>query len=247
MAIFKQLSYAKTGTEYDFWQGILDIITDLDSNIRIEDASGNLTTVEAQLENRSSSYKAAFYLNFGNGIIYRLQRGYANNNRNDQIGSFDAGGGQNSYWWDGSFAIDDIGTRKTGIAYIKSPNFTWFGLCPWNGNVSGVGRSAARLTVGNEVYAKSVQYNVPINNVVFNGRNSAVTFASFFTYASPAGELDYLNKAIFMSGGQKAFETEDILTCSNVSTFSTLSFNGRSYLAIGPNALIELTDEEETE
>lgn len=252
MGIFRQFVYAKNGTELEFWQGLLDIITSLDDGIRIEDANGDLTTVEAQLEDRTSASQATFYCNFGNGVIYRLGRAYSNNNRSDQVFIWDNLGSRTGAWWNGNYMIDDVATRSVFVAYIKSDNFVWFGISAWNSNISGIYRSATRLTIDGNVYAKSTQNNIPIpspsnnaNNDTFVGENSSGIFAPFFTFADTAGNISYINKAIFINGGVKQFETEDIKTCSNVSLWSTIALpDGRNFLAVGNNAMVELDTEE---
>lgn len=244
MGIFRQFVYSKQGTELEFWQGLLDIITGLDENIRIQDHTGELTTVAAQFADRTSSSRAEFYCNFGNGIIFRMERAYSNNMRNDQVFYYDNTGSRVGAWWNGNFNVDTVATRSVFVAYIKSENFVWFGLAAYNSNLSGVYRAASRLTVDGNVYAKSIQSNNPMSGT-FVGENSSAEFMPFFTYAEPSGTISYINKAIFVNGGVRQFETSNIMTCTNVSTFSTLSFNGRNYLAIGTNALLELTDEED--
>lgn len=253
MAIFKQFVYAKQGTEYDFWNGLFDIITGLDEGIRIEDANGNLTTVDAQLEDRTSASQATFYCNFGNGVIYRLGRAYSNNASTDQVFIRDNLGSLAGAWWNGRYMIDDVATRSVFVAYIKSENFVWFGISAFNSNISGINRAATRLKVNGNVYAKSTQNNIPVptpsnvpNNDTFIGENSSVVFAPFFNFAEEAGKISYINKAVFVNGGARQFETEEIKTCSNVPLWSSIALpDGKNYLAIGTNAMIELDAEEE--
>jgi hypothetical protein len=245
MTKFAQFVYSKVSNELDWWQGLLDIVTGLDSGIQVKGPDRQPTTVAEQFADRTSAGRAQFYLDFGNNVVYRMERCYNNNQRSDQVLMFDNSGSRSNAWWNGSFDVDQIATRQVFVAYIKSENFVWFGITAWNGNLSGINRAASRLTVGDNVYAKSVSNNNPISGDFIGSNSTAARFLTFFTYAETAGTLSYINKAIFISGGVKQFETEDILTCTTIPLFSTLSFNGRNYLAIGTNALLELKPEDE--
>lgn len=67
------------------------------------------------------------------------------------------------------------------------------------------------------------------------------TFLSRFSYAAPAGQIDYIKSAIYQSNNQKTIENRAIYDCTTVTTGSTVSLKDGAYLAIGPHQLVKVS------
>lgn len=67
------------------------------------------------------------------------------------------------------------------------------------------------------------------------------TFLSRFSYAAPAGEIDYIKSSIYMNNDTKQFENRAIYDCTSVNVGDTVSLNDGSYVAVGPHQLVKVS------
>lgn len=242
MAIFKQFLYTNTGTEIDFMQGLIDLICGLDEDITVEDADGNPTTVAAQYADLTSASTANFYFNFGNGQKMRLRRNFANNAGCRNFVLY----GRNSVL----YSLNDLGviaegTRSFLIVYLKSENFIALWIGAYNDiSIANTKGSALVLKTANDRFANA-QYDINVLNYALVGSDTTVTYSPLFQYAQAAGNVDFIDHAAFVSGGVKAFDSEELYSCSTVPQWSTILLgNGRTCFAIAANALVPLDEEE---
>lgn len=239
MAIFKQFLYTNTGTEIDFMQCLVDLICGLDEDITIEDASGNPTTIANQYADLSTT--PDFFLNLGNGVKLEFKRPRASTSgTSDYLVN-----GNNYVAWGNSYQTTSAGTRSFFIAYLKSENLKVL----WIGNYSNTAISGARTSflivkTANDSFV-NMQNNVNVLNYALVGSDTSVTYSPLFQYAQAAGNVDFIDHAAFVSGGVKAFDSEEFYSCSTVSQWSTILLgNGRTCFAIAANALVPLDEEE---
>lgn len=249
MAIFKQFTYTKTGTEIEFLQGFIDLICGLDSDITCEDINGNETTAAAQFADLSSNSRADIFFNFGNALKIEFRRAASNasstygyqiiNNGTQLLTLRYASSGTN---------VTTSAERSFFISYIKSSNVIALWLA--NYNVSAIANATytlMRIKTANDNYLMNAYSNNPIGGT-FTNDNSSVVLSTVLPYACVAGSVDIIEKTIFTSGGVKALEITDIKSCSTVSQFSSIALpNGKNYFAIGTNNLVEIEDEDDEE
>ena len=115
----------------------------------------------------------------------------------------------------------------------------WLGSYNTN-NINSTICSAALLKTSNDCFGVSVTGRNPLGAALV-GNDSSAVYSPFFQYAADAGHIDFIEKSVFASGGTKVLETQSIKSCSTVPQFSSIALpNGKNYLAIGTNALVEV-------
>ena len=67
------------------------------------------------------------------------------------------------------------------------------------------------------------------------------TFLSRFTYAAPAGQIDYIKSCIYQSSGEKVFENRAIYDSTTVTVGDTVSLKDGSYVAVGAHQLVKVS------
>lgn len=67
------------------------------------------------------------------------------------------------------------------------------------------------------------------------------TFLSRFSYAAPAGSIDYIKSSIYQSGNIRSFENMAIYDCTTVTTGDTVSLKDGAYVAVGPHQLVKVS------
>lgn len=244
MAEFRQFVYTNTGTEIDFMEGLVDLICGLDSSITVVDVNGNPTTVAEQYEERSSTNIPQFIFEFGTGFNLGIKRNNTTDNPVDKI-QVGVGSGTNiSYkgsFWGGNFAIDTDASRGQYIAYLKSDTMIGIWIGAYTGSfTSSVSASILKLITPTANYVGGVISNaVMTSNFISN--NSTSTLYTLLSYNAGAGNIDYINHSMFMSGGAKSFAFPDIYSCSTVSIGTSIALpNGKNYFAIGTNSMVEV-------
>ena len=247
MAIFRQFSYTNNGTEIEFAQGLIDLICGLDEGITCEDVNGDPTTAAAAYSDLTSASKATFVFNFGNNVKMKFERNSTNNSTaNGYKIYYTQSNSVNTYWFNNSSAVNATGARTYFISYIKSENL----IVLWLGGfavvtVSNANFSAMILRNSTNSFSALIN-NVNILNQTLVGGGKSVTYSPLFQYSAEAGKIDYVDHAPFISGGSKQFDTEEILSCSTVSQFSSIALpDGRNFFAISTNAMVEISEEEE--
>jgi hypothetical protein len=66
-------------------------------------------------------------------------------------------------------------------------------------------------------------------------------FSKMINFAAPAGNIAYSSIAPLSNGGSLALYAAGILSCSTVAPFSSIALpNGKNYIAIDSNAMIEI-------
>lgn len=74
-----------------------------------------------------------------------------------------------------------------------------------------------------------------------DGVDAPGTFLSRFSYAAPAGSIDYIKSSIYQSGNVRSFENTAIYDCTTVTTGDTVSLKDGAYVAIGPHQLVKVS------
>jgi hypothetical protein len=243
MAEIKQYLYTNTGTEIDFIQGLVNIILELYPTATLEDANGDPTTVADQYTDLTSASKAEFYIRFGN-VRLRMYRDATNNAAASAYRFSAITEGRVFYMYTGQKPTVSA-TRKYLITSVKSDNF----FILWIGKYDDVSTSQAPASI--------MLIKQPNNNNFITSNNSATVlnefrngtisanYASMFGYSAGAGNLEYVEKAVFKSGEAKVFELEDLKSCTIVPAYSSLALpDGRLFYAVASNAMVEITEEE---
>ena len=245
MAVFRQFLYTNNGNEIAFMQGFVDLILNLGVDIKVEDASGNEITVADAYSDLTSATMATFYLNFGAGNRIKFRRGNHNATNIDHFWVSDAAESFNlRVYFGGDMTIGATVARSFYVTYIKSENFFafWFG----DYNISSISSSKinfSRVINAGEKYFELASGINPLSNN-YLGNNISGKITSFLNYAAPAGYIDYVDSAPFISGGTKQFEISEVKQCSTIPQFSSISLpNGKNYLAIHTNAMVEVDPE----
>lgn len=249
MAEIKQFLYTNNGTEIEFMQGFRDLICSLGDNITCEDPNGNPVTDVSTRYADTSGY-ADLIFNFGGGkkmAIVRHRRIIEGVSYFDYYPNYPSDSGY-VYWASASsnYAYNASAVRSFFITYIKSEKVTalyvggYAVTSPANASVS-----ALRVVTDNDIFVSVVTgANLLASTLI--GNNSSAAYSPYFQYAESTGSVGYANKAVFTSGGAKAFETEIIKPCTVVPQFSNLALpDGKNYFAIATNAMVEVDDEEE--
>ena len=250
MAEFKQFYYSDTGTEITFIQGFIDFILSFDSSFSLEDEEGNPITVASQYEDRTSSARATFYINLGNGSKLRIQRRHTNNSNtgefefacsNDGYASVPRVSFDTSSW---GLAIDTQYLRKFFIMYIKSDSMFILWIGGWiQTQITQGGIALSKITSGENTYTGFID-TIQALSATFYGNNTTSTYSPIFTYSAGAGNIDFVEKAIFTSASVKSFEVEEIKSCSTVPQWSNIALpDGRNFYAIATNAMVEVDPE----
>lgn len=245
MAEFRQFIYTNTGTEIDFMEGLVDLICGLDSSITVVDVNGNPTTVAEQYEERSSTNTPQFIFEFGTGFNFGIKRNNTTNNPVDKI-QVGVGSGTNiTYYgsfWGNSLAIDTDAARKQFVAYLKSDTMAGIWIGQYNGSfTANVRASILKLITPTANYVGGIYNSNAVMTSNFISNNSTNTLYTLLSYSSAAGNIDYINHSIFMSGGVKSFTFPDIYSCSTVSMGTSIALpNGKNYFAIGTNSMVEV-------
>lgn len=245
MAKFKQFSYSKTSDEIEFMQGLINLIC-ADGDITCEDASGNLTTAALQYADLTSSSRATFYFNFGDGYRFSLSRKNTNNTGSNQF--YINGNFNNSY---GPFcsrddySVNTVAERIYNLKFIKSDKLFYLGIGDFN-------NSTPRCVIfhyndtHNEFHGVS-QSGQDLISVTFSSVNdsAALVFPSVLSYSAAAGNIDFIDHTPMISSGIKQFDAGEIYSCSTVSQFSSIALpNGKTYYAIGTHFMVEVEADE---
>ena len=243
MTTFRQFTYTNNGTEIDFLQGFIDLICGLDSDITCEDSNGNTTTAAAQFSDMTSSGRADIFFNFGNSLKIEFKRTATNNSNANGYQIYNNGSSVTTVRQTNQAQSPTTSmARSYFVTYIKTDSILILWLGHWYTTlITAAIYSLMRIKTANDNYLTNMAGTNPIGGT-FTNDNSSVVFSSVLPYACQAGNIDMIGKSVFVSGGTKAFDTDEIQSCSTVSQFSTLALaNGKNYFAIGNNAVIELT------
>lgn len=249
MAEFKQFTYTNNGTEIDFMQGLVDLICGLDDSITVEDENGNPTTVEEQYADTTaqSRHFPIFVFKFG-GSKMTLRRNrwvgeqqsrfmyYPNYPATSPYVILDLAYNQ--------YAYNAQATRQLFVSYYKSDNVIALWLGSYNvTQISNAGVSATLIKTEDGNYGAVVSGTNPWASS-FIGDDVTVTYSPTFAYSAGAGNIDFIEKAVFVSGGAKAFETEEIKSCSTMPQFASIALpDGRNFFTIATNAMVEINTE----
>lgn len=135
-------------------------------------------------------------------------------------------------------------TRSFFIAYLKSENLAilWLGTYAVTA-IPSASMSFLILKTANDRFANT-QKNINVLNYALIGSDSSATFSPILNYSAGAGNVDFIEKTLFVSGGAKAFETEDIKSCSTMPRFASIALpDGRNFFTIAANAMVEIDTE----
>ena len=243
MATFRQFTYTNNGTEIEFLQGFIDLICGLDTDITCEDASGNETTAAEQFANMTSSGRADFFFNFGNSLKIEFKRAATNNSNTNGYQILNNGSSLVTIRQTNQAQSPTTNiARSYFVTYIKTDSI----LALWIGNynitvITGAAYSLMRIKTDESYYLSNGANTNPIGNT-FTGNNLSVLFSTVLPYSCEAGNIDFIEKSIFVSGGTKVIELYEIKSCSTVTQFSNIALaDGRNFYAIGSNAIVEIT------
>lgn len=237
MQEFKQFTFSVYGTEIDYMQGLIDLISDVlgvpcDTTAAAQFADESATaTFGFQVSNNVTLRLTRLRANTGDGSDYNI---FINSNYASQNIMVKTHGG-------GSYS--QVNTRGMGVAYYKSDNFRvfWFNAhldsFNWESDVIG------RFVVNNTAYAGGAIRNYYIVSQTFMGDDNVnVTFPTLLSYAAAAGYIDYMNQIPALSAGVKAFNVDFIKPCSTIAFMSNIALpNGKNYIALGTNVIVEVS------
>lgn len=247
MAVFRQFLYTNNGNEIAFMQGLIDLILNISGDVKVEDASGNEITVADAYSDLTSATTATFYLNFGAGTRIKFIRGNHNAAAIDHFWVSDA---TESFglrlYFGGDMYVGTTAARSFYVTYINSENFFAFWLGDYN--ISSVSSSKVNFSRVINAGAKYFEFASGINpfSNPFYGNNLTGYFLTLLNYAAPAGYINYIESAAFVSGGTKQFETNEIKPCSTIPQFSSIALPiGKNYFAVSPNLMVEIDSESE--
>ena len=92
-------------------------------------------------------------------------------------------------------------------------------------------------------YTKDRLFNIS-SRIFKNSSNPSIegTFLSRFSYAAPAGQIDYIKSSVYMTGNpaQKVFDIPSIYDCTTVTAGDTVSLKDGAYLAVGTHQLVKV-------
>ncbi len=240
MAEFRQFTFTNTGTEIDFVQSFIDFITEIDNGIIIEDSNGETVTDAASLY-VDTTVQSLFYLNLGNNQKIEFKRWAAISGATQSF----LVNNQQCVFSAGNMAFDYEGIRQFFVGYYKSESVTALWIGGYNvTTLQYAPRSGMVIKTANDRFATVVTNNNPIVGS-FVGSNSTILFVNTMNYSAGAGNIDYIEKSVFVSGGARALFISDILSCSTIAQWSTIALpNGKLYFAIHTNAMVEITPPE---
>ena len=239
MATFRKYTYTNDGTEIDFFQGLYDAISSLDSNITLEDAEGNIVTFADIYSDLTVA--PTFYINFGGGARMVFVRPSVPT----QSTSHWTCNSRNLILTNASLAYDVRGTRSAMLILMKSDTFNYVSIGSYN-NTTLQYMSATAITIkqNNVIYTASYVGYSAVSQQFKGSDNSIVYLARLFPFVSNAGSIDYSLKTPLCSGsssGTKVFDTNAICSCSTVALESSIALpNGKNYYAIDTNWMIEV-------
>lgn len=244
MSEFRQFTYTNTGTEIQFIQGFFNYMIALGATI--EDSTGTpITDASVLFTDLTSANQPIFFVSFGHGKKWKMQRGYPCHQNTDQYflwANAEGTGTRYTLWTGTSKGVTVEATRSWFIASLKVEGFyeAWIG----SNTVTSISSAfACGCAIGTDISGAYSGYN--IFGGTFAGTDFAANFATTLNYVCSAGNIDYINTSRFISGGAKVFETDVIKTCSQVSALSSIALpDGRNFFAIGANAMVELDAED---
>ena len=91
-------------------------------------------------------------------------------------------------------------------------------------------------------YTKAEIFN--ISGFTFYDKGGVLSpgaFLSRFSYAAPAGQIDYIKSCVYQNSNEKVFENRAIYDCTTVTAGDTVSLKDGAYLAIGPHQLVKVS------
>ena len=200
MAIFRQFMYSNSDTEIEFMQGFIDLIC-ADGDIICEDAEGNPTTAAAQYADLTSASTAAFYFNFGDGCRFSLIRGASNNNTANTFTAYPIIDNYNTtvYFLGSTYAPTATTTRAFFIRLIKSDNLFYLGIGNYSMSTSKI--ILFHCKAGNTSVYGMAGFNQSLLSATMQTPDSTqIKYQSILPYSAGAGNIDFVEKSIFISG-----------------------------------------------
>lgn len=147
---------------------------------------------------------------------------------------------------DGTYRPDSNVFMRYSVASIISDTlmFIWLGNYNTSSDVSAFSDAGAFL---GDYAGYSSNYNIMAGNF-YDVANAGVVVSSIapaLAYSAGSGNIDYIEKVVFVSNGTRAFEDTNLFACSTVAFWTTISLpNGKNYLAIHTNAMVEISSTE---
>lgn len=252
MAIIKEPAAITGNNELQFWTNFISYITSLDSRITCN------TTAAEQCDIRVV-YTPEFTFDFDGKFQIKFKRnGQWNQWAQNYIVTYIINGvsytpanNNNQYLLfcdpnDGTYRPDSAVFMRYSVAAIISDEsiFIWFGNYGQSTNVSTYQNAGAFI---GDYAGYSTGYNI-LSGAFYDVVNAGVvaySIAPILQYSAGAGNIDYIEKAVFISNGARGFEIAGLCSCSTVTFWTTISLpNGKNYLAIHTNAMIEIDPEE---
>lgn len=248
MGEFKQYMYSNSGTEIDFLQGLIDLICSLDDGITCVDSDGNETSAADQFADLTSDSKAKVLFNFGNGVTaFHLERSATNNAACNYYYVSNYGHAV-TYMASGSSTVETKTTREVQVAYYKSESFVWFAIVA-RANSSGLAGFTHWFGLIKHGTDRFVGFydnnNYGINSTTYTGNDMSCSLTNVLNYSAGTGKIDYFEHTPVFSSNVKQFDFDGICSCTTVPLWSSIALsNGKRYLALGTNLLVELDKEE---
>lgn len=249
-----QVSASGTTTEIEQMQIIIDAITGLDSRITCN------TTAAAQFADLTSASKAEFEFTVNDKFSFKMTRKYTNDTRSTNyifttiINNVVYSSKEIQFWRNlilptGSVSAD--ASFKIAMFDTENEIIIWIGANP-TGVVSDQYPKKYCLglikTSDNKYLASGVADTNDIMSQSFYDCDSVAggfSLVNMIPYGVDVGQIHLLsgNYNPISLGGVIDSYSLDLIPCSTVTLFASLTIGGRSYFAIGTNLLVEVIEE----
>lgn len=246
MAIVNNPVSITGNNELEFWTNFISYMTSLDSRI-------TCNTTAAEQCDIKKIYTPVYIFDFDGKFQIKFTRTDQWNNwtQNYAVNFIINGTSYAGNWMlfcnlnAGTYRPDSNVFMQYSVASIISDTsmFIWLGSYGTSSDVSAFSNSGAFL--GDYAGYKN-NYNIMAGNF-YDVANAGVVASSIvpaLAYSAGPGNIDYIEKVVFVSNGTRTFEDTNLFACSTVAFWTTISLpNGKNYLAIHTNAMVEVDPE----
>lgn len=234
-------SISMYGTELQFLQAFINVITAADSRI-------TCTTDDLETQFADTSNKPTFTLSVDGIYTITFTRDYALNSTsyNYVVTSPTYSGSASLRFSSGYNAYNDKATRAWKFSVVANSEDIYLKLAACDGNLNSP--TAKWLSIkNNTISACAVQFGS--TNIMSSGfkTTGGQVYASVnrlpYTYnSSDSTKIELIKSKTFVEGGttNRAFETSKIIDSTTVTADRDISINSTKYYALDSNTLMEI-------
>lgn len=244
MAIIKEPTAITGNNELEFWTNFISYMTSLDNRITCN------TTAAEQCDIRYI-YTPIYIFDFDGKFQIKFSRSAQWSNWSQTYAvtfiingtSYTASSMLFCTPSDGTYRPDSSVFMRYSVASAISDTsmFIWLGNYSASSDISAYSNAGAFLgdyagyNNSSNILAGSF-YDIVNSGVV------AYSMTALLPYSAGAGNIDYIEKVVFTSNSVRAFESNEVCSCSTVSPWVSIALpNGKNYLTIHTNAMLEVT------